>query len=103
MAVDAAGNVYIADAGNGVIEKVTPDGDLSVIAGGGATLPSTTPGPATSAALSFPSGVAVDANGNVYIADAGNNVIEKVTPDGNLSVIAGGGALTPSTVAGPAT
>ena len=103
VAVDAAGNVYIADAGNGVIEKVTPDGDLSVIAGGGATLPSTTPGPATSAALSFPSGVAVDANGNVYIADAGNNVIEKVTPDGNLSVIAGGGALTPSTVAGPAT
>ncbi len=103
VAVDAAGNVYIADAGNGVIEKVTPGGDLSVIAGGGATPPSTTPGPATSAALSFPSGVAVDANGNVYIADAGNNVIEKVTPDGDLSVIAGGGATPPSTTPGPAT
>ena len=103
VAVDADGNVYIADAGNQVIEKVTPDGNLSVIAGGGATPPSTTPGPATSAALSFPSGVAVDANGNVYIADAGNNVIEKVTPDGDLSVIAGGGGTLPSTTSGPAT
>ena len=103
VAVDAAGNVYIADAGNGVIEKVTPGGDLSVIAGGGATPPSTTPGPATSAQLISPSGVAVDAAGNVHIADTGNNVIEKVTPDGDLSVIAGGGGTLPSTTSGPAT
>ena len=96
VAVDAAGNVYIADAGNGVIEKVTPDGDLSVIAGGGATLPSTPPGPATSAALSFPSGVAVDTAGNVYIADTGNNFVEVVDfVSGHISLLAGGGGTTP--------
>ncbi|PHX60030.1 MAG: hypothetical protein CK520_01445 [Actinobacteria bacterium] len=103
VAVDTAGNVYIADAGNGVIEKVTPGGNLSVIAGGGATPPSTTPGPATSATLNGPSGVAVDAAGNVYIADTGNNFVERVTPDGNLKVIAGGGGTLPSTTSGPAT
>ena len=103
VAVDADGNVYIADAGNQVIEKVTPDGNLSVIAGGGAALPSTTPGPATSAQLNSPSGVAADRAGNVYIADTGNNFVEVVTLDGNLKVIAGGGATLPSTTSGPAT
>ena len=103
VAVDAAGNVYIADAGNGVIEKVTPDGNLSVIAGGGALTPSTVAGPATLVALNGPSGVAVDAAGNVYIADTGNNFVEIVTPDGNLKVIAGGGGTLPSTTSGPAT
>ena len=103
VAVDADGNVYIADAGNQVIEKVTPDGNLSVIAGGGAALPSTTPGPATSAQLNSPSGVAADRAGNVYIADTGNNFVEVVTLDGNLKVIAGGGATLPSTTPGPAT
>jgi streptogramin lyase len=103
VAVDAAGNVYIADAGNNVIEKVTPDGNLSVIAGGGALTPSTVAGPATLVALNGPSGVAVDAAGNVYIADTGNNFVEIVTPDGNLKVIAGGGGTLPSTTSGPAT
>ena len=103
MAVDANGNVYIADAGNNVIEKVTPDGNLSVIAGGGALTPSTVAGPATLVALNGPSGVAVDAAGNVYIADTGNNFVEIVTPDGNLKVIAGGGGTLPSTTSGPAT
>ena len=103
VAVDANGNVYIADAGNNVIEKVTPDGNLSVIAGGGTLTPSTVAGPATSVALNSPSGVAVDAAGNVYIADTGNNFVEIVTPDGNLKVIAGGGGTLPSTTSGPAT
>ena len=103
VAVDANGNVYIADAGNNVIEKVTPDGNLSVIAGGGALTPSTVAGPATLVALNGPSGVAVDAAGNVYIADTGNNFVEIVTPDGNLKVIAGGGGTLPSTTSGPAT
>ena len=94
-AVDAQGNVYIADTGNNVIVKVTPSGVLSVIAGGGATPPSTSV-TATTVQLSSPSGVAVDALGNVYIADTGNNLIEKVTPLGSLSVIAGGGATTPA-------
>ena len=59
VAVDSAGDLYIADSGNSLIEKVTPAGDLLVIAGNGSTS-SPTPGPATSSALNSPSGVAVD-------------------------------------------
>ncbi|MGO8687251.1 MAG: NHL repeat-containing protein [Candidatus Dormibacteria bacterium] len=101
VAVDAAGNVYIADSGNDVIEKVTPSGTLSVVAGTGDP-GKPTPGPATGSDLSDPLGVAVDAAGHVYIADTGNDVVEKVTTSGMLSVVAGTGdqgAPTP----GPAT
>ena len=88
IAVDASGNVYIADGGNNEVEKVTPGGTLSIIAGTGTSgLP--TAGPATSSELNGPDGVAVDSSGNVYIADTGNNVVEKVTPGGTLSIIAG--------------
>ncbi len=102
-AVDAAGNVYIADTGNNVVVKVTSSGLLSVIAGGGAVLPGVLPALATSAQLSAPQGVAVDAAGNLYIADTGNNVVEKVTPAGMLTVIAGGGAVLPGVLPGLAT
>jgi sugar lactone lactonase YvrE len=84
-------DVYIADAGNNVVEKVTPNGTLSIIAGNG-TQGAPNPGPATSSPLGGPDAVAVDAAGNVYIADPGNNVIEKVTPNGTLSIIAGNGS-----------
>jgi sugar lactone lactonase YvrE len=79
VAVDGAGNVYIADTFNNQIEKVTPAGSLSVIAGTG-TAGSPIAGPATNSDFGFPTGVAVDGAGNVYIADRGNNEIEKVTP-----------------------
>jgi sugar lactone lactonase YvrE len=101
VAVDSSGNVYIADTSNNEIEKVTPGGTLSIIAGTG-TAGAPTPGPATSSRLDGPYGVAVDSSGNVYIADTSNNEIEKVTPGGTLSIIAGtgtAGAPTP----GPAT
>ena len=106
VAVDSAGNVYIADLGiGGLIDKVTPSGTLSIVAGTtavGTGLP--TPGPATSSRLNTRDGVAVDAQGNIYIADTGNSLVEKVTPSGQLSVIAGvpgewAGTPTP----GPAT
>jgi sugar lactone lactonase YvrE len=101
IAIDSSGNVYIADSGNSVVEKVTPSGHLSIFAGTGkAGVP--TPGPATSSALNYPGGVAVDSSGNVYIGDFGNDVVEKVTPSGQLSIFAGigtNGAPTP----GPAT
>ena len=94
VAVDSAGNVYIADTGNNLIEKVAPDGTFSVVAGGGVTSPSSAT-VATDALLNAPRGVAVDSAGNVYIADSGNNLIEKVAPDGTFSVVAGGGVTSP--------
>ena len=103
LAVDAAGNVYIADAGANVVEKVTPDGTLSIVAGnanGSSGVP--TQGPATSSALNQPFGVAFDAAGNLYIADRQNRVVEKVTPGGTLSIIAGNGT-SGSPTPGPAT
>jgi sugar lactone lactonase YvrE len=101
VAVDGAGNIYIADSGNGVVEKVTPAGMLSIVAGTG-TNGAPTPGPATSSNLWGPQGVAVDGAGNVYIADSGNSVVEKVTPAGVLSILAGTGTYGAPTP-GPAT
>jgi sugar lactone lactonase YvrE len=89
IAIDSADNVYIADYGNAVIEKVTPAGQLSVIAGIPGSAGTPTAGPATSSHLSQANGVAVDSAGNVYIADGGPNVIAKVTPGGTLSILAG--------------
>ncbi len=90
VALDAVGNVYIADFSARQVVKVTPSGTLSIVAGSGA-LGAPTPGLATSSALGYPQGVAVDTAGNVYIADGYNSEVEKVTPSGTLSVIAGTG------------
>ncbi len=101
-AVDGSGNVYVADAANNVIEKVTPGGSLSIFAGTGVSgLP--TAGPATGSHLNHPTGVAVDGSGNVYIADSINDVIEKVTPAGTLSIIAGTPGHHAAPTPGPAT
>jgi hypothetical protein len=101
VAVDSSGNVYIADPANNVIEKVTPAGTLSIFAGtGSGGWP--TAGRATNSKLNYPSGVAVDSSDNVYIADSANNLIEKVTPAGTLSIYAGTGSGAAPTV-GPAT
>ncbi len=101
IAADSSGNVYIADAGNNVVEKVSPSGVLSIFAGNG-TQSAPIAGPATSSPLSSPQGVAVDSSGNVYIADYNNNLVEKVTAAGVLSIFAGNG-ITGAPIAGPAT
>jgi sugar lactone lactonase YvrE len=103
VAVDAAGNVYIVDGGANVVAKVTPGGALSVAAGISGTSAQPTPGTATASALDDPNGVAVDAAGAVYVADAGAHVIEKITPAGQLSVIAGSGAAGHPVYGGAAT
>jgi sugar lactone lactonase YvrE len=101
-AIDSSGNVYVTDDSNtSEVYKITPSGTLSIIAGDG-SVGSPTPGSATSSHLYQPSGVAVDSAGNVYIADANNFVIEKVTPSGVLSIFAGNGS-SGNAVAGPAT
>ncbi len=103
VAVDPAGNVYIADAGNLRIRKVDTAGIITTIAGNGKEGFSGDGGPATSAELSFPVGVAVDPAGNVYIADEGSNRIRKVNTAGIISTIAGNDTQGFSGDGGPAT
>lgn len=95
VGADSAGNVYIADVQNSVVEKVTPAGILSIVAGNG-TVGSTKPGPATGTSLGKVSAVRVEPSGNLYIASFSNFQVYKVTPDGTLSIFAGTGV-----VAGP--
>ena len=101
VAVDAHGDLYIADTYNNAVEEVTAAGRLSVVAGTGKEAPPT-PGPATRSELDAPSGVALDAHGDLFIADTYNDVVEEVTPAGRLSVVAGNGQEGPPTP-GPAT
>lgn len=92
IAVDTAGNVYVADAGNNRIRKITTDGVIRTIAGNGVGSFSGDGGPAIAAQVKSPQGIAVDAAGNVYVADAGNNRIRQISTDGNISTVAGNGA-----------
>jgi len=103
VAVDAAGNLYIADYGNDRIRKVTPAGTITTVAGNGQWGYSGDGGPATAASLNRPYGVAVDATGNLYIADGQNSRIRKVTPAGTITTVAGNGQWGYSGDGGPAT
>ena len=102
VAVDTAGNLFIADAGNNLIRKVTPSGVISAVAGNGTQGFSGDGGPATTAQLNYPRGVAVDTAGNLFIADTDNNLIRKVTPGGVISTVAGIGTQGFSGDSGPA-
>jgi len=118
VAVDSAGNVYIADAGNNVIRRVDAgNGDITTVAGDfaadqandGIGAYSGDGGPATSAQLHSPEGVALDSAGDLFIADTANNAIREVTPAGTISTVvnqAGAGGTPPAAgaeVPGPAT
>lgn len=94
VAIDAAGNLYIADTKNSAVRKVAPNGVISTVAGNGPAGYSGDGGPATSAALDGPQGLAVDAAGNLYIADSGNNRVRVVAPNGTISTFAGTGLAT---------
>jgi trimeric autotransporter adhesin len=101
-AVDGAGNLYIADAENHRIRRVTPGGIVMTVAGSGGILFSGDGGPATAATLYRPSSVAVDGAGNLYIADTFNDRIRMVTPGGVISTVAGGGTSPSDGVAATA-
>jgi hypothetical protein len=89
VAVNAKGDLFIADTANNVIREVTPRGRISTFAGKGRAGYAGDNGAATYAKLTLPTGVAVDAVGNVYIADTGNNVIRRVSTSGVITTVAG--------------
>lgn len=103
VALDAAGNLYIADSHNDCIRKVAPDGTITTVAGTGMAGFSGDGGPATRAQLNYPKAVALDAAGNMFIADTFNNRIRMVTPDGVIFTVAGNGAFGDWGDEGPAT
>jgi hypothetical protein len=91
LAEDAAGDLFIADTADNVVREVTPSGTIRLVAGNGTEGDSGDGGPATSAELDNPQGVAVDAGGDVFIADTYNNVVREVTPGGEITTFAGNG------------
>jgi uncharacterized protein (TIGR03437 family) len=102
VATDGAGNLYIAD-GAWVVRKVSPGGIITTVAGNHTYGYSGDGGPATSAQLGGPGGVAVDSSGNLYIVDGAYFVIRKVSPSGIISTVAGNGTEGYSGDGGPAT
>ncbi len=103
VAIDKAGNVYIADDHNYRIRKVSPGGTISTFAGNGTAGFSGDGGQASMAELSYPTGVAIDTAGNLYIADENNNRIRKVNASGVISTYAGTGSVGFGGDGGPAT
>lgn len=81
VALDAEGNLYIADPAGHRVYRLTPNGEVAALAGTGARGYSGDGGPALSAELNEPADVAVDSSGNVFIADRGNGLVRKLTPD----------------------
>jgi sugar lactone lactonase YvrE len=88
VAVDSAGNVYVADQYNHCIRKISPEGVVTTLAGG---TEGDVDGTGTAARFSSPYGVAVDSAGNVYVVDQGNHRIRKITPEGVVTTLAGNG------------
>jgi uncharacterized protein (TIGR03437 family) len=93
LATDGAGNLYIADAGDHRVRRVAANGVIETVAGTGIVGFSGDGGPAAQAQLNSPYGLALDAQGNLYIADLGNARVRRVALDGTIATVAGGGAL----------
>src|SRR5664280_1427603 len=103
LALDAAGNLYIADRDNNRVRRVAPDGTITTVAGNGTAGFCGDGGPATQACLVAPIGLAVDAAGNLYITDYNNNRVRRMAPDGTITTVAGNGTKGFCGDGGPAT
>ena len=86
LAVDVAGNLYLADTANSTIRKITPAGVTTTIAGL-PTISGLEDGPGTTALFNHPQALCVDANGNIFVADTGNATIRKIDPAGNVTTL----------------
>lgn len=89
VAVDRNGFLYVADTHNGLIRKISPEGMVTTLAG--QRIYRTIPGMDTVVRFDNPAGIAVDSSGYVYVADCGNDLIRKISPDGKVQNIAGNG------------
>src|SRR5207249_321105 len=87
VAIDGQGNVYVSDRANNIVLRRTPTGTLTVVAGTGVGGYSGDNGPATSAKLNYPTGLALDASGNLFIADSQNFRIRRVTSAGIITTV----------------
>lgn len=88
LVVDPVGNIFVADNSNSRVTKITPDGVMTIVAGGSSGFAD---GTGTQAKFRNPLGITIDAQGNLYVAEVGNNCIRKITPAGVVTTVAGNG------------
>ncbi len=96
LAMDANGNLYVADSGNHRVRKIDSTGVITTVAGTGEKGFAGDGGPAVNAQLASPIDVAIDLNGNLYIAESGTSRVRKVDSGGTISTVAGGGTRSPA-------
>ena len=87
-AVDLMGNIYISDTANQTIRKISPDGEVSTLAGAAGQI-GDSDGTGSAARFNYPWGIAVDPDGNIFVCDTSNHTIRKITPAGVVSTFAG--------------
>ena len=95
LAVDGGGNLYISEFEGHRVRRVSPGGAVTTVAGTGAAGFAGDGGPASRALLKYPAGLALDAAGNLYVADSGNQRVRRIRPDGGISTVLGGPGATP--------
>jgi gliding motility-associated-like protein len=93
VAVDASGNIYVADFGNNQVKVINTAGTVSLFAGSSGGLSGSSDGPRTSATFNLPDALLLDKSGNLYVSDINNNLIRKISSAGLVSTFAGNGAV----------